>query len=240
MMQSSTLTGRRLWAGFRNALGLSALICGSACGNTTSADRRAEAPSGFVFASAAESPSAASVGGDRQTDPDYRLTSGDLIVVQMYEQDDIRTSQRLSATGEIRLPHVGRVGLLNLTVREAEMRIETLYKDGGFYVDPQIILFVQQYAERFVSVFGQVRNPARIPLAEETNSMGILQAITLSGGFTRIAREDAVQVSRTNAAGLEERFTVNVRELTSARRPGEVREFQLQAGDVVFVPERSI
>ncbi|MGH8020903.1 MAG: polysaccharide biosynthesis/export family protein, partial [Opitutaceae bacterium] len=95
-------------------------------------------------------------------------------------------------------------------------------------------------AERFVSVLGQVRSPSLIPLPEESNSLGILQAVTLAGGFTRIARTDSVQVSRTNADGVEERFEIDVRELLNSRRSKDKREFQLLAGDVVFVPERTI
>mgnify|MGYP006210162705 CR=1 FL=1 len=129
----------------------------------------------------------------------------------MYGQTDIATSQRLTATGEIRLPLIGRVALLDLSVREAEMRIETMFKEGGYFVDPQIILFVREYAERYVSIFGQVGRPSRIPLPEESNSIGILQAVTLAGGFTRIARTDSVQVSRTNEEGREERFEIDVR-----------------------------
>ncbi len=171
--------------------------------------------------------------------PDYRLAARDLVLIEMFNQKDVRTSQRLTANGEIRLPLIGRVDLMGLTVREAELRIEELFKDGGYYVDPQVMIVVEQYSDRFVSVFGQVRNPARIPFPSEAKSIGILQAVTLAGGFTRIARTDQVQVSRTNREGVEERFVVDVGELFNSRRPAERREFLLLPGDVVFVPERT-
>lgn len=173
--------------------------------------------------------------------PDYRLAPRDLVEVQLFNQADVHTAQRLTANGEIRLPLVGRVSLEGLTVREAEERIEKLFQNGGYYVDPQVIVSVQQYADQFIAVFGQVRNPGRIPLLAEINSLGILDVITQAGGFTRIARTDAVQITRTGTGpnGENERFVVNVQELLDSRRPGESSEFQLLAGDVVFVPERA-
>lgn len=227
-----TLLGHvgRMFTPVARALVCTLLLCGNACTMAGEYGKGSD-PSPMPPPSS---------GGMRQTDPDYKLSAGDLLVVDMYDQKDINTSQRLTATGEIRLPLIGRVSLLDLTVREAELRIETMFREGGFFIDPQIILFVQQYAERYISVFGQVRTPSRIPLPEESNSLGILQAVTLAGGFTRIARTDAVQISRTNANGVEERFTVDVRDLLKVRRGSDKREFQLIAGDVVFIPERTL
>ncbi|RME73340.1 MAG: sugar transporter [Verrucomicrobia bacterium] len=160
-------------------------------------------------------------------------------MVEMFGQPDIRTVQRLTSNGEIRLPLIGRVSLRGLTVREAELEIERLYREGGYYVEPQIMLSVQQYSERYVAVFGQVRNPQRIPFPPETEEMGILQAITMAGGFTRIAKMDAVQVSRTNEKGEQERFEVDVSRLLKAKRSSDESEFKLLPGDLVFVPERT-
>ena len=116
--------------------------------------------------------------------------------------------------------------------------LEKRFREGGFFVDPQVILSVQQYGDRYVAVLGQVKNPERIALLSETNSIGILQAITQAGGFTRVARIDAVQVLRTNAAGQDERLTVNMEEILRPKPGAPTQEFQLQSGDIVFIPER--
>jgi polysaccharide export outer membrane protein len=131
------------------------------------------------------------------------------------------------------------VVLQGLTVREAELHIEKLFREGGYFVDPQVIISVSEYSDRAVAILGQVGNPDKVALQPEVNSIGILEAITLAGGFTRIAKTDAVQVTRTGKDGLRETMIVNVQELLRSRRPGEQREFQLIAGDVVFVPERA-
>jgi len=172
------------------------------------------------------------------TGADYRLAPRDLVQFQLYNQPDMTTAQRVTANGELRFPLVGTINLAGLTLREAELAVEKQFKERGFFVNPQVILAVEQYGERYISVLGQVKNPERIAMAVETKSLGILQAITQAGGFTRVSRTDQVQILRIGADGKEERVVVNVDDLLKAKTPGSVPEFQLKAGDVVFVPER--
>ena len=194
-----------------------------------SAQAQTSAPSG-----ASEFPVSASM----ITNADYRLAPRDLVQFQVYNQPDMTTAQRVTANGDLRFPLVGTVNLAGKTLREAETLLEKQFKEGGFFVNPQVILAVEQYGERYISVLGQVKNPERIAMAVETKSLGILQAITQAGGFTRVSRTDQVQVLRIHPDGKEERITVNVDELLKPRTPQSASEFQLVAGDVVFVPER--
>jgi polysaccharide export outer membrane protein len=172
------------------------------------------------------------------TNADYRLSPRDLVQFQVYNQPDMTTAQRVTTNGELRFPLIGTVNVSGQTLRQAELLLEKQLKERGFFVNPQVILAVEQYAERYVSVLGQVNSPERIPMSVETKSLGILQAITQAGGFTRVSRTDEVQVLRINSDGKEERITVNVDELLKSKSAGSRPEFQLTAGDVVFVPER--
>src|SRR5476651_2644495 len=101
------------------------------------------------------------------TNADYRIASRDTIQFQIYNQLDMATVQRVTSTGEVRLPLIGTVKVANLTLREAELQLETLYRSGGFFIEPQVILSVSQYGDRFVAILGQVKNPERIALASE-------------------------------------------------------------------------
>lgn len=207
--------------------------CASESGASAVAPMQEDGAQPASMAAMAPAPNAAA-------DADYHLAAGDSVNVEMFNQPEVETTQRLTANGEIRLPMLGRIVLHGLTLREAEQRLEQLFKDGGFFVDPQITVSVQNYGSHFIDVLGQVRNPGRITMPPETDSIGILQAITQSGGFTRIARTDSVQVTRRSSDGTTQNIVVDVRELLNARRSADTREFQLQAGDVVFVPERVI
>jgi protein involved in polysaccharide export with SLBB domain len=168
-------------------------------------------------------------------DEDYRLAPRDQVVFEMFNEPDVKTTQRLSSQGEVTLPLAGTISLAGMTLREAEEEIRRRYFEGGFYTDPHVILAVSEYGAHYVTVLGQVNRPDRIELPIETSTMGLIDAITQAGGFTRVARTDSVQVTRQTAQRTERHLTIDVREFLG-RRGAE--DFQLQPGDVVFVPER--
>jgi polysaccharide export outer membrane protein len=91
-----------------------------------------------------------------------------------------------------------------------------------------------------ISVIGQVNRPDRIELPIGTDEMGLAQVVAVTGGLTRIAKANAIQVSRIGPDGKEQRFVVNFETYLNAQKTGAVSDFRLQPGDVVFVPERSI
>jgi protein involved in polysaccharide export with SLBB domain len=177
----------------------------------------------------------ASVVGD-----DYVLQPQDLVSVELVNEPDTATEQRISGQGEVRLPMLGVVHLQGATVRGAEAQLEKLYKSGGYYKDPQVILYVSEHSERTISVLGQVNRPDRIALATGTDSMGLSQAVAIVGGLTRIAKSSAVQVSRRGPDGRDQRFEVNLDAYLHAGKSAPPSDFRLLPDDVVFVPERTI
>jgi polysaccharide biosynthesis/export protein len=171
---------------------------------------------------------------------DYRLQPFDLVVFELYNEPDAATQQRLSARGDLRLPMLGSVRLRDLSVRAAEEQLESLYRVGGYFKSPQVILYVSQHAERTISVLGQVNRPDRFPLVTGTDSLGLAQAVAMAGGLTRIAKSSDIQISRIGPDGRDQRFTVDLDAYLRAEKSGPASDFQLQPDDVVFVPERTI
>jgi polysaccharide export outer membrane protein len=166
---------------------------------------------------------------------DYRIAPRDQIKFQITGETDEPLLQRVSSGGEISVPLLGAVKVVGLTLRETEALIEKRYREGGFYLDPQVILYFESYAPRSISVLGQVNNPIQVDFLIEREQMGIVNAITRAGGFTRVAQTDAVKVMRT-VDGKETVFKINVASYLNetAKEP----EFKLLPDDVVFVPER--
>ena len=166
---------------------------------------------------------------------DYRIAPRDNIQFQIFEETDSLLLQRVSSAGEISIPLIGSVKVKGLTLRQAEALIEKRYRDGGFFLKPQVILSFDSYAPRSVSVLGQVNNPNQIDFSIERGDIGILTAITRAGGFTRVAQTDAVKVMRT-VDGKETSFTVNVSAYLNTKDGDQ--QFKLMPDDIVFVPER--
>ncbi len=171
---------------------------------------------------------------------DYRIAAHDLLHFQIFEEPDTELVQRVTASGELPLPMIGVVKVAGMTLRAAEERIRQMYIEQDYFVAPQVILVVEQYNARTVSVLGQVNKPSQIALPLEADSMNIVEAITYAGGLTRLARGESVQVTRLEAGKREVRFTINVEAyLAGGRNANQSVGFQLLPGDIVFVPERS-
>jgi polysaccharide export outer membrane protein len=143
--------------------------------------------------------------------------------------------QRVSISGAITVPMLGLIQVAGQTLLEVQQAAEKAYIDKGYYVKPQVMVTVQAYAPRSVSVLGQVNHPEQIALPIEASRIGIMKAITLAEGFTRLAKSDQVLVIRT-VDGHEEQHTVNINNYLASR--GSQPEFVLRPDDIVFVPER--
>lgn len=171
----------------------------------------------------------------------YKITLTDLLRVDIYLEEDLRTLSRVDAKGRINLPLVGEVAVAGLTVSEAQKAVENAYRDGRFLRAPQVTINVEAYAAREVSIQGQVRSPGRYPLPIET-SMTVLELVTKAGGFTDTARGTAVTVTRVLPDGKKQVFTLDVDSLIKGKSGASAADnsLLLEPGDIVFVPERII
>ena len=173
--------------------------------------------------------------------PSYTLTATDRLHIAVYQEDDLSSIVRIDAKGEVNLLLVGEVKVANLTVREAQKAIEDAYRNGRFLRDPQVIITVEEYAPREVSIGGQVRNPGRYPLPVES-TMTVVDLVTKAGGLTDIARVTAVTITHITPEGKKITSTVDVDSIIRGKSPARADDptLQLQPGDIVYVPERII
>lgn len=171
----------------------------------------------------------------------YKITLTDLLRIDIYQEDDLRTMSRVDAKGKINLPLVGEVFVSGLTVSEAQKAVENAYRDGRYLRSPQVTINVEAYASREVSIQGQVRSPGRYPMPIET-AMTVLELVTRAGGFTDTAKGTAVNVTRVAPDGTKQVFTIDVDSLLKGKNRANVGDnsFMLEPGDIVFVPERII
>src|SRR3954471_384077 len=69
---------------------------------------------------------------------DYRLGPGDSIKVQVYQSPDLTLEARVSESGVINYPLVGRINIGGLTIPEAESRIAQALKKNRILKSPQV------------------------------------------------------------------------------------------------------
>jgi len=147
----------------------------------------------------------------------------------------------VNARGMVTLPLIGDVRVSGLTVSEAQGRIEKALKDGRFMRAPQVNITVEEYAAREVSILGQVRNPGKYALPVES-TLTVVELVTRAGGFTDIGKGTEVRVTRIGPDGQETNFTIDVDSVIRGRGKSRVEDnsMLLEAGDIVYVPERFI
>ena len=99
----------------------------------------------------------------------------------------------------------------------------------GFLRKPQVSVLIREYNSKKVFVFGEVQKPGTFPY---DGDMSIIQAITLAGGFTKLAAKTNINVTRL-IDGQERKIRVAVEDIGVGRE----KNFLLQPGDIVFIPE---
>lgn len=170
----------------------------------------------------------------------HTLQLGDRVRIAVYQEDDLLSNPRIDARSRVNLPLVGEVVIGGLTLAQAQKVIEDAYKDGRFLRNPQVTITVEEYAPREVSIQGAIRNAGRYVLPVES-TFTVVELVTKAGGFTDIAKGTAVTVTRLNADGSKQVFTVDVDSLIRGRRSARTNEdILLQPGDIVYVPESLI
>ncbi len=163
---------------------------------------------------------------------DYIVNALDLLRVQIFQEEDLTREVRVSQEYRIVLPLIGAIDVKGKTVRQLQETIRELY-DADYLVNPQVNVFVIEYAQRSVNVLGSVNSPGVVLFPQE-QGLTLLDAIARVGGFSRLADRRKVKLTRI-ADGKISTFIINADEIIE----GSAREaWPLMQDDVIFVPER--
>ena len=156
------------------------------------------------------------------------LGPGDLIEVRVFEEADLSGPYRVAPGGTIDFPLCGKVQVQGLNTSATA---DTLTKCLGekYLKHPQVTVLLREYNSKKIFVFGEVQKPGTFPYEED---MSIIQAITMAGGFTKVASKNDIAVTR-QVEGKETKIRVPVADIGTGRE----KNFRLQPGDIVFVPE---
>jgi len=176
-------------------------------------------------AASTNTPVAPTVGAD-----DTTIGAGDTFEVRVYGEKELSGKYSVERDGSVDFPLIGRVVVDGLEPAQVSDEIELRLKDSDVLKNPQVSVLVVNYASKRISVVGAVSKPGNFPMA---NGLTVVQAIGLAGGFTSLADRNATLVTRRQK-GKTNRFRVSVQSVTE----GRADDFALQAGDIVYIPER--
>lgn len=163
---------------------------------------------------------------------DYIVQPSDLLRVQIFQEEDLAREVRISQEYRVVLPLIGSIEVKDKTVREVQEMVRELY-DRNYLVNPQVNVFVLQYAERSVNVLGSVNTPGIVVFPQE-QGMTLLDAISRVGGFSRLADRRKVKLTRT-VDGKTSTYVINADDVIEGSSKSV---WVLIQDDVIFVPER--
>lgn len=156
------------------------------------------------------------------------LGVGDVVEVRVYEEQGLSGLFRVATDGTFQYPLVGQVKAGGLTPGALSEYLTERLKEG-FLRNPQVTVFVKESNSKKVFVLGEVNKPGTFAFED---SMTVVQAITMAGGFKDLADKNRTVITRV-VDGTEKKFVAPVEAIGLGRE----QNVQLQPGDIIFVPE---
>ena len=174
----------------------------------------------------------------KQLDDERHFHVGDEVSFRIVEDGDAAVSLTVSDSGQIQVPYVGSVFVLNKTPRQTALEIKKAL-ESSLYKNATVWVSLEKRS---------VRSPGRVFLSGEVNRQGSLelrpderltvsQAISEAGGFSDFANKRKVKVVRKSTR-TPTQIVVDVAEIVNKGRLD--LDVPLEAGDVIVVPARLI
>ena len=166
-----------------------------------------------------------------KTDYEPVIGIGDLLKVGVLGVTDYDQQIRVGGDGDAFLALVGAVHVVGLTPEQAQQLIRKRLMDGGFFADPQVSVFEQEYATQGVSVLGEVQRPGVYPL---TGPRRLFDVLSLAGGTSPKAGQ-VVSISHRNDP-------TSLRTVTLSNDPTSniQADVEIRPGDTVVVTKAGI
>lgn len=158
------------------------------------------------------------------------LGPGDLFRLEIVGEPDLPKEYQVLADGTVNLPFIEPLKVSGLEPYEIARKVREELIRREILTNPSVVVSVIEYRSKSVTLLGQVQKPGSFPMSP---GMTLIQAISMSGGFTSIAQASRVSLSRTTQ-GKVITVTIDV----AAISEGRAKDIALQPGDRIYVPER--
>lgn len=160
---------------------------------------------------------------------EYRLGSGDVLRISVYQNPDLTLETRVSEAGVLSFPLLGTIKIGGLSVTQAEKLIADGLKSGNFVKQPQVTIVVLQVKGNQASVLGQVNRPGRFPI--EVADMRLTDLLANAGGVASNGAEIVILSGTRNGQA----FRTEI-DLPALFAPGgRSQDILVQNGDVLWV-----
>jgi polysaccharide export outer membrane protein len=159
------------------------------------------------------------------------IGAGDLVEMSVFDTPELSGKLRVSNTGDVILPLVGTVHLQGLTAADAQSLIRQKFIAGGFLKDPQVTVFITEYATQGVSIVGEVHKPGNYPAF---GAHRLLDYLSLAEGLTPLA---GTAIVITHSGHPEQPQTVK---MAAGVAPQPENNPEILPGDTIFVEKTGL
>lgn len=171
----------------------------------------------------------------------YRLRSGDVLRVEVLEDPGLNRSALVAPDGRVTLPMAGSIPAGGRTVEQIQADLTqrlapsfaaapTVYVSLDRLAEPRAAAAAAAPATIGIFVVGEAAKTGRLEVAPDTN---VLQAFAIMGGFTKFAAKKRIQLRRDGKT-----YPLNYNQIEAGT--STAGNTQLQAGDVIVVPQRGL
>ena len=161
--------------------------------------------------------------------PEYLLTSGDILKISVFKNPDLSLDVRVSESGAIGYPLIGSVPVKGLTLPAAEAKIAQMLRDGGFVVNPQVNILLTEGFGNLVSVIGEVNKPGRY---STDAAGGHVSGMLAAAGGVAVTGGEMVTISGMRS-GKPFRRDVDIVKMSSTGNQAD--DIELFGGDTLYV-----
>ncbi len=180
--------------------------------------------------------------------PSDRFVPGDNLELFVKEDSTLNSSYPVRDGGYIVIPRVGRIQVTGLTRSEAEKLVKESLKKTQLTEATVLVERTSKNAllsgspgssisvpKLMIYVTGAVLHPGThyVPLTEG-RSLGMYEAILITGGLARLAQDQKVELMRVDSSGRRHRAVFDLRKV----RDGAASDPPVGAGDIIHVPEK--
>jgi len=162
----------------------------------------------------------------------YTIQPEDVLQFTVYGEPDLSTRSRVTSSGEIAFPLLGRVAVADLTVPQVKERLETLLAKD-YLVNPQVQVFIESYHPRNVFVTGAVNKPGSYPIPVEKPTT-LMETIAMAGGFSKVAAPNSTRIVRIENG---QQRIIYVRANDIIQKGDKNQDVEVRSNDIIFIPE---
>src|SRR5579863_6214330 len=159
------------------------------------------------------------------------IGNGDLIEMSVFDTPELSGKLRVSNNGEIILPLVGKLHVAGMKAEDAAALIRQKFVDGAYLKDPQVTVFIAEYATQNVSVLGEVKNPGIYPAF---GAHHLLDYISAAQGLTPLAGTH-ITITHAKDPGTPEQVKV-----TAGATPKPENNPEIFSGDTIYVERTGV